>query len=75
MIKNKSFIKIKKYGKIFYRKKKRGPTEIRTRINGFKVQCANRYTIGPINILIFFLFIIHNILKYNLLRYSKLGSN
>ena len=30
--------------------KKRGPTEIRTRINGFKVQCANRYTIGPINI-------------------------
>ena len=31
--------------------KKRGPTEIRTRINGFKVQCANRYTIGPINIL------------------------
>ena len=30
--------------------KKRGPTEIRTRINGFKVQCANRYTIGPYNI-------------------------
>ena len=34
--------------------KKRGPTEIRTRINGFKVQCANRYTIGPINIFIFY---------------------
>ncbi len=32
--------------------KKIGPTEIRTRINGFKVQCANRYTIGPINILL-----------------------
>ena len=30
--------------------KKRGPTEIRTRINGFKVQCANRYTIGPTTI-------------------------
>ena len=34
--------------------KKRGPTEIRTRINGFKVQCANRYTIGPINIFKFY---------------------
>ena len=30
--------------------KKRGPTEIRTRINGFKVHCANRYTIGPTTI-------------------------
>ena len=44
--------------------KKRGPTEIRTRINGFKVQCANRYTIGPINIYkIFFLF--NNLLNKN----------
>ena len=25
-----------------------GPTEIRTRIAGFKVQSANHYTIGPI---------------------------
>ena len=24
-----------------------GPTEIRTRIAGFKVQSANHYTIGP----------------------------
>ena len=24
-----------------------GPTEIRTRIAGFKVQSANRYTMGP----------------------------
>ena len=28
-----------------------GPTENRTRIIGFKVQCANHYTIGPIDIL------------------------
>ena len=42
--------------------KKRGPTEIRTRINGFKIQCANRYTIGPTNISIISLFIISNIL-------------
>ena len=35
---------------VFIEIKKRGPTEIRTRINGFKVQCANRYTIGPYNI-------------------------
>ena len=28
--------------------KKKGPTENRTRIIGFKVQCANHYTIGPI---------------------------
>ena len=27
--------------------KKRGSTEIRTRINGFKVRCAHRYTIEP----------------------------
>ena len=25
-----------------------GPTEIRTRIAGFKVQSANHYTIGPV---------------------------
>ena len=29
------------------RLKARGPTEIRTRIAGFKVQCANHYTMGP----------------------------
>ena len=50
---------IKKGIKINFYIKKRGPTEIRTRINGFKVQCANRYTIGPYNILIFFIFIFH----------------
>ena len=27
--------------------KNEGPTEIRTRIAGFKVQSANHYTIGP----------------------------
>jgi hypothetical protein len=26
----------------------KGPTEIRTRIAGFKVQSANHYTIGPV---------------------------
>ncbi len=31
-------------------KKTEGPTENRTRIIGFKVQCANHYTIGPIDI-------------------------
>ena len=30
-------------------KKTEGPTENRTRIIGFKVQCANHYTIGPID--------------------------
>ena len=43
---------------IYYAEKKRGPTEIRTRINGFKVQCANRYTIGPINIFIILYYLI-----------------
>ena len=28
-------------------KKKRGPTEIRTRVVGFKVQSDSHYTIGP----------------------------
>ncbi len=37
--------------KIFSRrqlKKSGGPTEIRTRINGFKARCAHRYTIEPL---------------------------
>ena len=28
-------------------REKRGPTETRTRISGFKVQGANHYTMGP----------------------------
>lgn len=30
--------------------KKLGPTEIRTRVMGFRVPCASHYTIGPIDI-------------------------
>ena len=49
---------------MYYGGKKRGPTEIRTRINGFKVQCANRYTIGPINISIILYYLIYEKLHY-----------
>lgn len=30
--------------------KKVGPTEIRTRVVGFRVPCASHYTIGPFDI-------------------------
>ena len=35
------------YFKKFIKYKKRGPTETRTRIKGFRVLCANHYTIEP----------------------------
>ena len=37
-------------------KKRRGPAGIWTRIIGFKVQCDNHYTTGPLIILFFFLY-------------------
>ena len=36
------------HSRTFYFAKKRGPTEIWTRIAGFRVQSANRYTIRPL---------------------------
>ena len=44
------------------RKKKAGPTEIWTRIAGFKVQSANHYTMGP------------NLLKHEFLRFLNSSS-
>ena len=32
-----------------YEQKRQGPTEIRTRVVGFKVQSDSHYTIGPVD--------------------------
>ena len=56
--------------------KKKGPTEIRTRINGFKVRCDNRYTIGPIRIVWLVEFLNrHGLLIYKWLNILSIGNN
>merc|ERR1711911_157482 len=47
--------KLLKFQHCSYKKKSIGPTEIRTRITGFRVLGANHYTMGPSISLIYFL--------------------
>ena len=52
------------------KRKKLGPTETRTRIKGFRVLCANHYTIEPSeNYSVFSFYIIHLNKYIHLIKY------